>query len=142
MSRFIDPDRPYTEEEKQYLLSRSSGPALIAVNERKFAHLDEERRKALTNRVDEDAEKERQIEEEIDRQMAEEEEDSYHQDDIDAVAPLNIAQLRAKLEAEGLSSKVSEKDKKGEGDPLTEKEVLAYRLLNRLDEKRAAASPQ
>ena len=142
MSRRIDPDRPYTEADRKWLRTRANGEFLIAVNERKFAHLNDEEKTALTGRADEDAKKEQEIEDAIDRQMQDEEDDSYHPDDVEKVSSMKIAELRAALEEEGLSPEVSSKDKKGDGtaDPLTEKEVLFYRLLNRLDDKRQAAT--
>ena len=142
MSRRIDPDRPYTDEEKAYLLTRANGASLIAVNERRFAHLSKTEQAELTKQAQEDAEKELMIEQQIQKELEEEESDSYHPDDIAVVEPLTIAQLRAKLEEEGLRTTVTKKDTEAEDDPMTEKEVLAYRLLNRLDEKRNAARPE
>lgn len=142
MSRRIDDSRPYTDEEKEYLLTRSGGEAKIAINERRFAHLSDEQKKALTGRVDADNASDQAEEDEFNRQQEADEEEGYHPDDVEKVAPMKTAELREALEAEGLSSKVSAADKKDEGsdEDLTEKEVLAYRLLNRLDEKRNAAS--
>ena len=138
MSRRVDHDRPYTEEEKAYLLTRSNGAALIKVNERKFAHLSPESREALILRHQEDDEKEAKIQEAFLQEMEEDEADSYHPDDVEKVSAMKIADLRKALEEEGLSPKVSEKDKDPQ-NPMTEKEVLTYRLLNRLDDKRNAA---
>lgn len=139
MSRVVDDTRPYTDEEKEWLLTRANGAELIKVNERRFSHLSSKQKEALSNRVLEDEKKEQEIQSEIQKQIKEEEENSYHPEDVAAVQPLTIAQLRERLEKEGLKSSVSEKDKKDPDDPddpFTEKEVLAYRLLDHLDKKR------
>lgn len=140
MSRRVDPDRPYTEEEKDFLRTRANGINLIAVNERRFAHLSEDQKEALTGRANDDAEKERRLQEEFEEEMDDEEE-SYHPHDIEKVSVMKIAELRTALEEEGLSASVSKKEMDSEEGHFTEKEVLAYRLLNRLDEKRNAANP-
>lgn len=140
MGRIVDSSRPYTDEEKAYLLTRSGGEGLISVNDRKFSHLTEENRAILLGRTLEDEEKEKKIEEQLKKIEEDDEKDSYHEDDIEYVEDLTVAQLRAALEKEGLSPVVSKADRDdGSDDPLTEKEVLVYRLLNRLDQKRNAA---
>lgn len=141
MARIVDDSRPYTDEEKAFLLTRSGGDSLIAINDRQFAHLSEEKRAVLQGRSIESEKKEAAIQEKLEAQAKADSEDSYHDDDIAKVEPMTIAQLQQALEEEGLSPDVTKADKQGEegDDPLTEKQVLAYRLLNRLDEKRNAA---
>lgn len=145
MSRTIDHDHPYTESEKEYLLTLATGEDLIRVNDRKFAHLDSKARAELQGRFAEDSEKERKIDEAIQKQIEQEEADSYHPDDIAVVEPLTIAKLREALEKEGLRNNVTKDDlidPSDEENPFTEKEALAYRLLEHLDKKRKAQQPQ
>ena len=146
MSRFIDPNRPYTDEEKEWLLSRADGEFLIRENDRRFAHLSEKDKKAATKQAEADAQGEAEIQKAIEEQQRQEEADSYHPDDVAAVQPLTIAQLRQALEKYGQRTNVKEEDKKNPDDPddaFTEKEVLAYRLLDFLDERRKLAeNPQ
>lgn len=139
MSRVVDDSRPYTEEEKAYLLTISGGEDRIALNDRRFADYSKKERENLRDRSIEDEKKEAEIQKRLEEEQKKAEEDSYHPDDVAAVDPLTIAELRKRLEDEGLNAKVTKKDlgEQGEdGDPLTEKSVLAYRLLNHLDEKR------
>ena len=141
MSKVIDDSRPYTDEEKEWLLTRADGEELIKINDRRFSHPSDAQKKKLSERVLSDAQKEAQIQAAIAEQQKQDEEDSYHEDDIAAVQPLTIAQLRERLEKEGVRATVTEKDKldpNDPSDPFTEKEVLAYRLLNHLDKKREA----
>lgn len=144
MSRLIDHERPYSDDDKNYLLSRPGGEDLISVNDRKFSHLSDESRKKLLKRHESDEEKEKAIQQELEKQQKQAEEDSYHEDDVAQVQPLTIAQLRKRLEDEGLSSKVTKDDLVDPSDadnPFTEKEALAYRLLEHLDSKRRAQDP-
>lgn len=139
MSKRIDHDHPYSDEEKAYLLKLANGEDLIALNERRFGHLDEEKKADLQARSQEDEQKELEIQKALEEQAKQEEEDSYHPDDVEFVDPLTVAQLRTELEERGLESSVTKEDE-GEGeDHLTEKQVLVYRLLNHLDEKRKSA---
>ncbi len=142
MSRFIDVNKPLSDEEKEYLLTRAEGESIIAANERKFAHLPDDKRAKLA----EQAEKDREGEEELRRRAAEldakDEEDSYHPEDIDYVRDMTIADLRQNLEKRGLRTNVLKADMQPdspEDDPFTEKQVLALRLLDHLDELRDAA---
>ncbi|QNJ55325.1 hypothetical protein SEA_LITTLEFELLA_14 [Gordonia phage LittleFella] len=142
MSRFIDPNRPYTDEEKEWLLTRAEGEFLILENDRRFAHLSKKDKAEATEQAEKDAQGEATIQKAIQEQLKAEEEDSYHPDDVAAVQPLTIAQLRQALEKHGQRTNVTEADKKDPedpDDPFTEKEVLAYRLLNYLDEQRKLA---
>lgn len=144
MSVRADSTRPYTDEEKEQLLTRPSGEALIAINERQFAHLSKKEKAALVGRALEDDEKDAHIKAVLEEQDQEDEAESYHPDDVAQVQALTIKELRQRLDKEGQRTTVTAEDKESDdddGDPFTEKEVLSYRLLNHLDEKRKAAQP-
>lgn len=143
MSRHVDDTRPYTDEEKEYLRTRANGESLITINDRRFAHLSEQEKAVLTGRALGDDAKEAKIEAELARQEAEAEANAYHPDDVAQVQNLTIKQLRERLETEGQRTTVTSEDKDPDDDdedPFTEKEVLAYRLLNFLDRKRKVLS--
>lgn len=135
MSRQVDPNRPYTDEEKEYLLTRSTGESLILINERRFAGVDEDRAEEIRRRAEADAALERR---EAAVQTQDDDPDGYHQDDLAQVVDLTIQEIRLRLEKLGLSSDVSEEDLRVEDgeDPLDEKAVLGYRLLDHLDQVR------
>ncbi len=130
MSRRIDIyAAPLTEEEKEHLLTRSGGEALIAVNNRIFGELSKVEKKAARATAAEI----KALEEEVVG------DDEYHPADIKKVESLSIAQMRAALKKAGLAQDVTQEDKDelGEnGEEVTDKEVLAIRLLNYLDEIR------
>lgn len=136
MSRRIDPNRPFTEEEKAYLRTRAHGAALIEINERQFAQFSDGQRKALRDQAEADEEFERQ--EEAMYESEDDDDDGYHVDDVAQVQDLTLAEIRQRLAKEGLPSTVSKEDKfiPGTDETLTDKQVLAYRLLDFLDAKR------
>lgn len=137
MSQRIDHDRPYTEEDKQYLLTRANGRTLIQINERRFGHLEEDEAEARRKQAEKDAEIEAAEAEARRKAQDADDEDAYHPDDLNLVEQLTIAQMRDKLEKLGLPRTVSEADQNpGEGTHFTEKQVLAYRLLDHLDAQR------
>lgn len=131
MSRRIDPYRPFTEEEKQHLRTRAAGDDLIQANERRFGDLSDEDKEKLRQQAEKD-EKSEEPEPDV------EEEDEYHPDDIAQVEDLTVKDLRLRLDKEGLRTTVTSQDQAipGSGDSLTEKQVLAYRLLDFLDDRR------
>ena len=124
MSRRIDSSVPLTEEEKEYLLSRAEGAALIAIDERKFGSLSkaDKRRIRLGQEVEEDP-------------SSKEEGTEYNPEDVEKVEGLTLAQLRSALKKNGIPFSVTEGEIQEFG---TEKEVLAVRLLNLLDDRRKA----
>lgn len=138
MSRQIDPNRPYTDEEKEYLLTRSTGESLIQINNRRFSGITEDRAAELHQRAAADAELERREAAEM-AEPADNDPDAYHFEDLDLVSSLTIQEIRLRLEKESLSSDVSDEDKEpfeAGDDPLDEKQVLGYRLLDHLDKVR------
>ncbi len=143
MSRRIEESHPFSKEDREYLLSRAGGLEKIDENDRRFAHLNEEQKESLSQRGKDDEAKEAEIRERLEKQAEKDEEESYHPDDVAEVNGLTISKLRQRLEAEGLRSTVTAEDKRDPDDPedaLTEKEVLTYRLLNYLDDRRKKLS--
>lgn len=109
MSRYIDHDKPLTEEDVEYLRTRPGGDYLIEVNEARFGHLDEDGRQEVSDQVDEDNEHDRQEFSEDDVEEIE-----YDEDVIDRVAPLDFKELRqaaAKLNLGGDGTKEELQDK-------------------------------
>lgn len=137
MSRFIDPNRPYTDEEKEYLLTRANGEDLIIVNERRFADVTDEDREAFRERAARDDHNERQ-EQEARQAHTGDDPDDYHPDDIATVQDMTIQDIRLALEKRKIDQEVTEEDMviPDTDETLTEKQVLAYRLLDSLDEAR------
>lgn len=133
MSRRINLQRPLTEEEKEYLLTRANGADLIKINERQFEGLEEKQKVEARETAARDEQFEARHNEDDD-----DDEDGYHPDDMAQVVDLTVAEMRQRLSKEGLPTTVSSKEQVIEGSDrkLTEKEVLAYRLLDHLDSKR------
>lgn len=124
MSIRIDDNRPFTEEQKKWLLRDGASAAKdrIKVNDRRFGHLSEEEKDALRERADSDDQKTVAA---IEAQMAAEAAD-FHPEDYAKVLPLDMPSLREALKREGLSD---------EGDEFAE---LQLRLLEHYDDQRAA----
>lgn len=140
MSRQIDHTRPYTDEEKAYLLTRANGEDLIKINDRRFAGVDDSQREALRLQAERD-----DANDDAERRAAlqeyEDDPDAYHPDDIETVENMTTKQIREVLAKVGLRSAVSDaeqvlKDDDGNETKLTEKQVLAYRLLDYYDAAR------
>jgi len=112
MSRYIDHDKPLSEEDIEYLKTRPGGDYLIEVNEARFGELDDEGRAEVVQQVDEDDEHDLKELEELD-----EDGDGvpdFDEDVIDRVAPLDFTQLRAaatKLKLGGDGTKEELQDK-------------------------------
>lgn len=133
MSRQINFDAPLTEEDKEYLLTRSGGEELIAMNKRQFGDLSKAEGKRLRDKA-------AQNQRSADRREEESGEDEYHPDDIKKVQGLSSAQIKAALKKFGLSPEVTDEDRADLADDseeaVTDKDVLVIRLLNYLDEVR------
>lgn len=136
MSRRIDESRPYTDEEKAYLLARSGGASKVRINEKYFAHLAEEDKKREQELSAKDEE-----EFQADIKAQEPDVDDYHDEDLHEVESLNTRELRLRLKKEGLKAEVSARELH-EADGLTERQILAYRLLDLLDERRNGPAPE
>ena len=93
MSRAIDHDAPFSEEDKEYLRTRPGGEASIAINERKFGHLDDEGKQAAAEQKQADDQKDAEIDAQIEQEIKDSE--LPWDDDIAAkVAEQSIASLR------------------------------------------------
>ena len=138
MSRRINFGAPLSEDDKEYLLSRSGGEELIAMNDRQFGHLTKTEQKKVRGEAMK-AEREDDLPPEPGVII---EDDDYHPDDIKKVEQLTEAQVRAALKKAGLSVEVTKEDqddlKEDDEDVVIPKEVLAVRLLNYLDAARKA----
>ena len=138
MSRRINFGAPLSEDDKEYLLSRSGGEELIAMNDRQFGHLTKTEQKKVRGEAMK-AEREDDLPPEPGVII---EDDDYHPDDIKKVEQLTEAQVRAALKKAGLSVEVTKEDqddlKEDDEDVVIPKEVLAGRLLNYLDAARKA----
>jgi len=121
MGRYIDLNKPLSDEDRAYLESRSRHGE-IAANDRRFGHLDEEERETVTTQVDEDNEHDEQEAEAIAAAIQQEEEESFPDHLIEKVAPLSTQQLRSALEKRGQ-------------DTSGDKRELQVRLLQYLEEK-------
>lgn len=99
MSRLIDLNRPITDEEREYLIARAR-EGEVAVNDRQFGHLSDDEKDALRGRATKDA----RVEAAISVLRDQEEEEDFDEDILGEVMPLKVADLRARLEKEGLSS--------------------------------------
>ena len=112
MSRFIDHDKPYSQEDIDYLNTRSGGDYLIEVNQRKFGSLSEEDRLAVVDQVDSDDnhddEQDAILQGELDALP------DFDEDVIEKVAPLSFNELRqqaTKLKLGGDGTKDELQDK-------------------------------
>lgn len=123
MSVAIDPNRPYSDEEKDWLLTRSHGADAIRINDRQFGHLSDEEKAELRGEhlVDVLTDEEEELHREAEEKQAEE--DGFHPDDEALVAPLKLPGLKAQLKKLGLET---------HGD----KDDLQLRLLEHLDAQR------
>ncbi len=93
MSRNIDPNRPYTDEEKDWLRTRAAGEGLIQLNERRFADVPEEEKEAIREEFDADAE----LDAEAEAQRKQEEEEEFDEEDIQYVSQMKTHEVKAKL---------------------------------------------
>lgn len=123
MSRQVDAERPFTEEEKAFLRTRSGGEEQIIVNERKFGHLTKADARKAQKQAEADDKDEADRRAAFEAQQKQEEEDSFDDEDIAKVAPLTVKQLREHL-------------KKLDMDDTGNKEELQLRLLEHYDRER------
>lgn len=92
MSRFIDHDKPYSQDDIDYLNTRSGGDYLIQVNHERFGSLSDEEKAEAVDLVDKayahDENEDREFQEELDAIP------DFDDDVVDKVAPLTYKQLQ------------------------------------------------
>lgn len=105
MSIFVDLSRPITDEEREYLSLRAREDEII-VNDRQFGHLkDAEKRKLRQGAEQDDAE-----EAEFQAQFDYDEDDAFDPELVAQVAPLNVKELKARIEKLGQKPKGNRDD--------------------------------
>lgn len=112
MSRYIDHDKPYSDDDIEYLKTRSGGDYLIEVNETRFGSLSKkEAREASKQKDDDDQHDADEL-----QQLEDEQGDPIPFDDdvIDRVEPLSYNQLRqaaskANLDAGGTKEELQDR---------------------------------
>lgn len=124
MGRYIDPNVPLTDEDREFLAARSRHGEIVA-NDRQFGDMDDGARANATSTAQADAD--RDASDQAEWEQAEEDDETEFDDDLIAkVGPLKVAELRAALKKRGQESG---------GD----KEELQERLLNFLQDERDKA---
>lgn len=123
MSTFIDPYRPYSEEDKEWLRTRAGAEALIDANDRQFGYLSEEEKAEVRAQVETDDKDDQEALAAAIAAQAAEDEDAFDEEDLAIVAPLSTVELRARLKKAGQNSEGS-------------KDELQIRLLEFLEDQR------
>lgn len=124
MSRFIDHDKPLSEEDKTWLLTRSDGKYLIQINEARFGDLTEKEQAKAAKELDED------------RAADAADEEEFHEASGDAELPYDddvIAQVEA-LEYNEIRQRLSKVNLDASG----KREELEDRLLAHLQSEKDA----
>lgn len=93
MSRVIDDNRPFTEEEKAYIRNLGVGLGRIDVNDRRFGHLSEDEKRKLRGEAEADDKEELAAQ----KRQQEAAEEDWHEEDLQMVAPLTVPQLKENL---------------------------------------------
>lgn len=117
----IDHNRPYTQEEKDWLLTRAGGRAQVDVNERQFSDLSDSERSAFQAQAQSDSDEEAARRAQL--MELENDDDNFDPEDVAKVAPLSTAELRAWLA-------------KKEMDQDGNKEDLQVRVLEKMEADR------
>lgn len=105
MSRQVDLTRPITDEEREYLASRAREDEIV-VNDRQFGHLKDAQRRKLQQQ----AELDDQEEQEFQAQFDYDEEEAFDPELVAQVAPLNVKELKARIEKLGEKPKGNRDD--------------------------------
>ena len=102
MSRYIDHDKPYSEEDVAYLNTRSGGDYLIEVNEIRFGGLTDKKKAEVAKGVDKanevDKEEDEAFQEELDALP------DFDDDVLNKVAPLGYKDLQQACSKFGLGA--------------------------------------
>lgn len=124
MGRFIDLDKPLSDDDRAYLIERRR-EAEVVVNDRRFGDLTKKAKAEEAKRVDQDRAAQEAEDAALDEAIAAEEEDSYPPHLVDKVFPLTVTQLRTALKKRNL-------------DATGNKEDLQIRLIEYLEEQEKA----
>ncbi|UVT31713.1 hypothetical protein SEA_PATOS_17 [Gordonia phage Patos] len=126
MSRFIDDNKPFTEEDIEYLQTRSDGEYRISLNQARFGDLSDEEKSEVASQKDADDEFDAQEDAEIEQAIADSELE-FDDDVIAKVEPLSYNELRQAA-------------KKHDLDASGTKEELQDRLLEFYQEQKEAST--
>ncbi|WNM65958.1 hypothetical protein SEA_BIRTHDAYBOY_17 [Gordonia phage BirthdayBoy] len=126
MSRFIDDNKPFTEEDIEYLQTRPDGEYRISLNQARFGDLSDEEKSEVASQKDADDEFDAQEDAEIEQAIADSELE-FDDDVIAKVEPLSYNELRQAA-------------KKHDLDASGTKEELQDRLLEFYQEQKEAST--
>lgn len=101
MGRFIDPNKPLTDEDRQYLNERSRNDEVI-VNDRQFGHLNEDDKQGERDEYDASEKVEQEERKRFQDAMDDENANSYPWELVDKVDPLTENQLKVALKKRNL----------------------------------------
>lgn len=128
MGRHIDLSRPLSDEDREYLMSRSREGEVI-VNDRQFGGLSDDERTEVQEEFDKNETKDQEERKRFQDAIEDENANSYPWELVDKVEPLTLNQLRSALKKRDLSV---------EGN----KDELRVRLITFLEEQLAAAEAE
>ncbi|UJQ86344.1 ssDNA binding protein [Gordonia phage Wojtek] len=126
MSRFIDDNKPFTEEDIEYLQTRPDGEYRISLNQARFGDLSDEEKSEVASQKDADDEHDAQEAAEYEQAIADSELE-FDDDVIAKVEPLSYNELRQAA-------------KKHDLDAGGTKEELQDRLLEFYQEQKEAST--
>ena len=93
MSRYIDDNKPFTEEEIEYLRTRPDGEFRISLNEARFGDLSDDEKVEVSDQKDSDDQHDADEDAEFEQAQADAELE-FDDDGIAKVAPLSYNELR------------------------------------------------
>lgn len=109
MGRFVDLDKPLSDDDREYLISRRREDE-VRINDARFKSLSEEEKQEATRQQDQDAAEERAEQEALEQAIAHQEEDAYPEHIVEKIAPLNLTQLRQAAKKRGLETTGSKEE--------------------------------
>lgn len=101
MGRFVDLSRPITDDEREYLMSRSR-EGEVEVNDRQFGHLKPEEKEAEQDQAELDHQEEEAERKAFEAAVEDADAQSFPEWIVDKVEPLTVNQLRTALAKRGL----------------------------------------
>lgn len=109
MGRYVDLDKPLSDEDRAYLVDRRREDE-IKINDARFGDLSKKERKAASDQHDEDVAEEAAEQEALEAAGAQDEEESYPEHIVEKIAPLNLTQLRQAAKKRGLETTGSKEE--------------------------------